>query len=117
MNEKTLKLIWLGLQKRYPKLVKVKLRISKGLESGQRGCYEMQPRPVIFIRKSIVKRDLKQAVATLFHEAAHALAEDGERIHHGSVWRRWAFRLGVPKKEVEWHCKHDHKGELWDEKD
>lgn len=117
MNQKVLRLIWLGLQKRYPKLAKIKFRISKDLEPGQRGCYEMPPQPAVLVRKSIAKRNLKEAITTLLHEAAHALAEDGDKVHHGSLWRRWALRLGVPKKEVEWHCKHDHKGEFWDDED
>jgi len=103
-TEKSLRIVFGVFQKAYPKLRKARLKIVKTmpreLVAGCLGAY--QEDGGIFIKRSLLK-DPNEAFSTLFHEVAHALTND---FKHKKRWQIQAAKLGVGRKEIEYHAKN-----------
>lgn len=105
--------LWADLQAQYPTLEEVELKINPKLRGRILGRCFHGPKetlrelyaigalhrqytmvPVrIELAEYLVAQDGDQALDTLLHETAHALAPAGE--HHGPRWKAWCRELGA----------------------
>lgn len=110
-NVVTVTELWADLQSQYPQLEEVELKINPRLRGSILGrCYhgpresltEAYRRPHraltmvpvrIELAAYLVDQDVDQALDTLLHETAHALAPAGAK--HGPAWKGWCRELGA----------------------
>jgi hypothetical protein len=103
--------LWADLQSQYPQLADVELKINPKLRGAILGRCFHGPRESLreaysFPRRALtmvpvrielaaylVDQDVDQALDTLLHETAHALAPAGAK--HNAVWKRWCVELGA----------------------
>lgn len=103
--------LWADLQAQYPQLSECELKINPklrgrilgrcfhGPRESLREAYRHPRRPLTMVPVRIelatylVEQDGDQALDTLLHETAHALAPAGE--HHGPRWKAWCVELGA----------------------
>ena len=85
---------WANLCHLHPELKNWTLDVNTRFTSNFGKCYWIKRQ--IAVAAWVVDADLDQAVDTLRHEAAHALA--GEGAAHGPKWKEWALRLNAQPK-------------------
>jgi len=114
-NVVTVTELWEDLQAQYPQLEEVDLKINPKLRGAILGrcfhgpretlreAYAHTHRPLTMVPVRIelaaylVDQDVDQALDTLLHETAHALAPAGTK--HGPAWKGWCRELGaVPER-------------------